>query len=370
MTDAGPVAATAAAAAAATTAATAAAAEKARNAFLRACRLDVEVFKPGNVSCAAPGHGMQAAQFIASAQAAAGPLMATGARVGERVEAAVHASWAAAGCNTNLGIVLLAAPIARAFELASQAGGMAAADTAPQEPPQEPPQASPRASPSAPPQASPPAPSPALAVAADAAAAWRLPATLEAVLADLDVDDARAVYRAIAMANPGGLGSAPAQDVHAEPSLPLRAAMALAAGRDTIARIYRDGYAPLIAEARTVAAATAAAAPPAVLHATVQALYLRLLARWLDSHIVRKHGEAVAQNVMAAAQGFEQRARRGEALADDAGFHLWDAELKAQRINPGTSADLCVAVLMLAALLPTGAAVASAAAPSTRWHGT
>lgn len=311
-----------------------AAAAHARGAFLRACRLDVEVFKPGNVSIASPGHGMLAQQFIASAQAAAGPLTTPGARVGARVEAAVRASWAAAGCNTNLGIVLLAAPIAQAFELASKPGREPASQPLPHAP------------------------------------AWRLPAALEAVLAELDLNDARAVYRAIAMANPGGLGSAPAQDVHAEPSLPLRAAMALAAGRDTIARIYRDGYAPLLAEARVLAAATAGDAPQAEVHAAVQALYLRLLARWPDSHIVRKHGEAVAQNVMAAAQAFEQRASRGELLAHDAGFHLWDAELKAQRINPGTTADLCVAVLMLALLRRETAAGASATASAARWHGT
>ena len=43
--------------------------ERARSAFLCACRLDVAVRKPGNVSRASPGHGMQAAMFLASAAA-------------------------------------------------------------------------------------------------------------------------------------------------------------------------------------------------------------------------------------------------------------------------------------------------------------
>jgi nicotinamide-nucleotide amidase len=58
-------------------------------AFLRACRLDVAVRKPGNVSLASAGHRMQAQQFLASAEAAAGPLFEPGASVGQRIEGAV-----------------------------------------------------------------------------------------------------------------------------------------------------------------------------------------------------------------------------------------------------------------------------------------
>ena len=171
-------------------------ADRPRACFLRACELDVAVRKPGNVSRASPGHGMRAEMFIASARAAAAALFEPGARVGERVEAAVEASWAAAGCNTNLGILLLCAPIALAVE---------------RHPDAQTPQA--------------------------------LRAAIEGVLADLDLADAEAAYRAIARAQPGGLGAAPSQDVREPPSVDLRAAMALAAPRDSIARQYRDGCA-------------------------------------------------------------------------------------------------------------------------------
>ena len=82
----------------------------ARAAFLWACELDVATPKPGNVSVAVAGHGMQASMFVASAEAAAPALFAARRRVGERIEEAMRASFAVAGCNTNLGIVLLAAP--------------------------------------------------------------------------------------------------------------------------------------------------------------------------------------------------------------------------------------------------------------------
>lgn len=311
--------------------------------FLRACALDVAVAKPGNVSLASPGHGMLAAQFLASAQAAVGPLFERGARVGRRIEAAMAATWAAAGCNTNLGILLLCAPVALAIE-------------------REPGPHTTRS----------------------------LRAAIESVLAGLDVDDAAAAYRGIALANPGGLGTAAEQDVHEAPSITLRQAMALAGERDLIARQYRDGYAELFeiglaslptdfvlrpgappAQAAMPGSKTAddgrveaafgdpatescetglrafATAADAV---AVQRLYLALLSRLPDSHIVRKHGEAVAQNVMRSAQGFAGRAAAGESLLADPAFAAWDAELKAARINPGTTADFTVATLLLAGL--------------------
>jgi triphosphoribosyl-dephospho-CoA synthase len=281
----------------------------ARAAFLRACELDVAVRKPGNVSDASPGHGMDAALFRASARAAAEPLFETGARVGERIEAAVSATWAAAGCNTNLGILLLCAPIALAVERQPKATTPAA-----------------------------------------------LQAAVESVLAELDLGDARAAYRAIARANPGGLGSAPAEDVHAMPSVDLRAAMALAADRDRIARQYRDGFRDLF----DIGLAALAPGPCAwqtdgAASTAVQCLYLTLLGSFPDSHIVRKHGPEMAQTVMKLAQAWQRRLVRhppaADGLDDDAAFCAWDQALKITGINPGTTADLTVATLMLAGVL-------------------
>ena len=271
--------------------------------FLRACELDVAVRKPGNVSLASPGHGMQAAMFIASAQAAAGPLFEAGARVGERIEAAVSATWAVAGCNTNLGILLLCAPIAKAVEMRPDAREPAA-----------------------------------------------LQAAINAVLADLDVKDAAAAYRAIARANPGGLGSAPSQDVQQPPSVDLRAAMALAAPRDSIARQYRDGFVDLFTLGLPALGGGFSRGSEAAQMAAVQRLYLRLLSRFADSHIVRKHGKAVAQIVMTAAQTWADRAEQAPTPQADAEFAAWDEALKLSRINPGTTADLTVATLLIAGL--------------------
>lgn len=279
----------------------------ARDAFLRACRLDVETPKPGNVSVDSAGHGMTAAQFIASAEAAAGALFTRGAGVGvgERILAAVERTREVAGCNTNLGIVLLCAPLATALE----------------------------------------------AHPVDAAS-WR--AETERVLERLDIDDARAAYRAIALANPGGLGDAPEQSVRDEPSVDLRAAMTLAADRDSIARQYANGFRDIFETG--LAAARSFKSPTA---ATLN-VFLTFLATWPDSHIVRKQGVTMAQSVTR-----EARLRHGEWQAAAASgttprLAAWDAELKARGINPGTSADLTVATLFVA-----GCAVQS----PRDWHG-
>ena len=276
--------------------------EGGRRAFLRACALDVQARKPGNVSVASPGHRMHARQFLASAEAAAGPISATGARVGDRIEDAVRATWEVAGCNTNLGIVLLCAPLLAAGERVERAGGLHA-----------------------------------------------LRGALASVLQSLDVADARAAYRAIALANPGGLGRAPAQDVQQTPTIGLREAMALAAHRDRIAWQYHHSFhdvfelgLPAFLGVRGAGAGEGRA---------MQAVYLEFAAALPDSHIVRKHGGAMAQSVIREALPWRARARRGEVLDEDPAFARWDEDLKARGLNPGTSADLSVAVALAAGLL-------------------
>lgn len=294
----------------------------AREAFLAACRLDVETPKPGNVSVESAGHGMTAAQFLASAQAAAGPLFAHGAPVGKRILDAVARTREVAGCNTNLGIVLLVAPLA-----ASLAASLNERDE-----PDEPDESS-----------------------GEALTAQRWRAATERVLARLTVDDARDAYRAIALANPGGLGDAPEQSVHDAPTVDLRAAMQLAAQRDSIARQYANGFADIFETGLAAVDEMPAEAPRLV---TLN-VFLTFLASHPDSHIVRKHGMALAQSVTLAARAQHGRWRAAATQTPDQSalrdLYAWDTELKSRGINPGTSADLTVATLFVAGrLAPQG----------------
>jgi triphosphoribosyl-dephospho-CoA synthase len=183
-------------------------------------------------------------------------------------------------------------------------------------------------------------------------AAWRgdsggsLRRRLAAVLRGLSVDDARWAYRAIRLANPGGLGSSDAADVWRRPAITLRQSMALAASRDAIAAEYVHDF-----------AFTFTLALPALrqamrhglnpLQAVVEA-HLEILAHTPDSLIRRKAGEAAAAAVSAQARAVIRaggmRTSRGRAAR-----HRLDRSLRVEgnRLNPGTSADLTAAALFL-----------------------
>lgn len=258
-------------------------------AFIAVCRAELEALKPGNVHVFGGGHGMSVADFEASAVAAAPHVARAGARVGARILGAVEATWAAVGQNTNLGILLLAAPLAAAAENAS--GG-------------------------------------------------DLRAALRAVLAGLTREDAEAAFKAIATARPGGLGKAAAHDVRSPATVTLLEAMHVAAGRDSIARQYASDYADIfdtgIPEAEGAASLPEAAAK----------VYWRFLTTLPDSHVARKFGAGKAEEVRALA---EEVGRTMEQTPDPRARTLLlmklDARLKAKRLNPGTSADLTVATL-------------------------
>ncbi len=272
------------------------------DAFVAACRDEIVSPKPGNVHVFAPGHRMTAEQFLDSAAAAAGPLTAPGARVGERILGAVEATAAAVGTNTNLGIVLLCAPLAAAAEMRRRDLRAAVAD----------------------------------------------------VLDDLDVVDASLAFRAIVLASPGGLGRADRHDVTQPATVGLGQAMAEAAMRDRIARQYVSGFADVFdLGASALAQARARGLPPT--WATL-AVYLAFLAAFIDSHVARKHGLAAAERLRGEALAFARRLDVGEPTEDLlAAVLAWDDQLKVMNINPGTSADLTVATLFsdrLRAILP------------------
>ncbi len=268
----------------------------------KACRLDVVAFKPGNVSLWAPGHGMNAEDFLRSARVAVPCLTMPQARVGERIETAVAATSAALGCNTNLGIVLLLAPLAAAVQRT---------------------------------------------------AAGDLRERLAGVLATLDRADAAACFRAICIAQPAGLGQVATADVRETPAIDLLSAMRLAAARDRIAAAYVSDYQEVFELG--VPALIAARRRWRSLPWATTACYLRLLAASPDTHVVRKCGMTLAMEVCARARAVESTLKACEnPRAAVASLRAFDVELKSRGVNPGTSADLtvaCVAVVLLQARL-------------------
>jgi triphosphoribosyl-dephospho-CoA synthase len=270
-----------------------------RAAFRDACRLELDAPKPGNVHRFASGHGMTVADFERSAEAAAPAIADPRPGCGRRVLAAVRATRHAVGLNTNLGILLLCAPLAEAFLVEG--------------------------------------------------ARPRLEAATRRVLAALGVDDARAVFEAIRLANPGGLGRAERYDVAEDPVVGLGEAMRAAAGRDRIAWNHVNGFADIFerglpwwrgARARGRSAVWACAE-----------VHLRFLAGLPDTHIARKSGQDVAEAVRnRAAPLCAALQAAGDPAAVLDRLLAFDAELKAEGLNPGTTADLTVATVFAALL--------------------
>lgn len=264
-------------------------------AIRNACLAEIHAFKPGNVSLASPGHGMSARDFIASAGAMAAVIAVPGASLGRRILSAIEATRSVVPFNTNLGIVLLCAPIAHAVVEASGESG--------------------------------------------------LRARLQAVLAALDVDDAVLAYQAIRLAEPGGLGRAERHDVAAVPSVTLLQAMREARERDRIAcqyvTDYRDIFDTGMPAARRVLARRGSREWAAV------TVYLEFLSRFPDSHVARKHGGEVAAAVSREAGLLVQALGRASDPAQEMpALEAFDRQLKARSINPGTSADMTVATLV------------------------
>lgn len=257
---------------------------------------EINALKPGNVHRLAGGHGMRYEDFLASARISAPILCNPGHSLGERCLGAIQATMNAVGMNTNLGMVLLFAPIICAV----QHGGMRES----------------------------------------------LAPAIGEVIASAQQADVSRIFAAIALANPGGLGQVPAHDVHAEPDCTLLEAMSAASDRDRIARQYVTACGDLFKVGLPILERYSTGGN-GVEWATVRC-YLRFLASFPDSHIQRKHGaqvaEQVSQRAEAALTEFEQHKDPGTMTSQLLGL---DREWKDAGINPGTSADLTAASLLL-----------------------
>lgn len=264
-----------------------------------ACLLEASAPKPGNVSPGIAFHDTRYEDFLASTAAIAPAFLEAGAQpIGETIRRAIEDTRRWTGSNTNLGIVLLLAPLARA---------------------------------------------------AHASSPKSLRDRVREVIGATTVADAAAVYSAIRIARPGGLGAVAEEDVAASPSVTLAAAMELASNRDDVAREYVTGFARTFtvgAPALSKARASGLDWPDAIVEC-----YLALLADSPDTLITRKLGPDAANEVRARA--VEVRTAGG--MRTNAGRRAvasFDLELRDARNsrNPGTTADITAAAVFVVLL--------------------
>ncbi len=263
--------------------------------YMQACEIDVQAFKPGNVSIYSAGHDMEVEDFRRSYQVSAEGICHPGYTLGERIFYAVKATREAVGCNTNLGIILLCAPVIHTFLNDKNIVS--------------------------------------------------LHESLKKQLSVTTIEDAEWMFKAIALAAPGGLGTSDQADVQTTPTITLLDAMKIAQQRDKIAELfvtdYRDifDYCILMYNCGIKRFGTPNWAALSV--------YLGALSCFPDSHIERKYGGEFTPWVKSESARMlakYQSTRDPESLIPV--LHDVDAAFKAKGINPGTSADITVATVL------------------------
>lgn len=265
--------------------------------YIDACHLEVRTLKPGNVHIYSEGHRMTVAQFDDSANISAPYISDEKLSVGMRIRKSVDATLKAVQTNTNLGILLLCAPLAAA------AGPLGSGTT--------------------------------------------LEKRLICILSQLSHEDASEVFIAIKQAHPAGLGTVEKGDVaNAPPSeWTLGDAMVASAQGDLIAREYAENFSHIIENARHYCH---------TLQEGIQRddalsyVFLKNLALFPDTHIARKHGSSIAAWVHTRAQQVLmdlnlQRVHDISSFRSKQILLSFDKELKNKGYNPGSLADLMCA---------------------------
>jgi triphosphoribosyl-dephospho-CoA synthase len=276
-----------------------------------ACLLEVTAPKPGNVHRGADFEDLAFGDFMVSAVMVGEVFDRAGLSVGELVLEAVRATQENVGTNTNLGIVLLIAPLVAVLKTKLATDSLFRGD-------------------------------------------------VEACLQGLTTEDGRKIYAAIQLAQPGGMGEAGSQDVNdAVDDVDLMAAMKASQGYDSIARQYANGFEDIFGVGQMLLRQGRQLFPD--LNSAIVFAHVAWMAQQTDTLIQRKCGKDVAKQS-------QTMARRAidvidpECLASGAPLAQLDAESFWQRVgeldfwlrsdghrrNPGTTADLIAATLFVA----------------------
>ena len=270
--------------------------------YLHACWLDQQALKPGNVGIHSETEELTVEGFLRSAKVSAEPLVKAEISLGERIWNAVQATQQEVRTNTNLGIILLLAPLIQA-SLEQKDGSF-------------------------------------------------LRDSLQQVLENSTVEDAARVYHAIRLAEPGGMGEKSDHDLSEEPTVSLLNTMKIAASWDRVADQYSNNFRDIF-EFGVPSYKSYLDQWNDERWATT-GLFLGFLARFPDSLIERKHGVLKAREISDMISGLEREFCRSDIPGRyEAQLLKIDGHLKRDRINPGTTADLTVASIFAADLSTT-----------------
>ena len=266
-----------------------------RESYLFSCKKDIELIKPGNVSMKSPHLDTTAEDYITSSVNSSNALFLKEYSLGERIFYAINLTKEKVSVNTNLGIILLCAPIIHAFIYFKNKP---------------------------------------------------LKDSIHNLILETTEKDTMLICEAIQKANPGGLGSSDKMDVKSMPRVNLHEIMSYSSKYDRISHQYTNKFSdildfilPRINEYQKTGE---------TLDFSLPLIFLEILAEIPDSHITRKFGEKIAKKTSNQAYDLLKILKR-DSSRENAMKYIADLDYdyKKNGINPGTTADLLIASLMV-----------------------
>jgi triphosphoribosyl-dephospho-CoA synthase len=266
-----------------------------KSAYLFSCKKDIELIKPGNVNLLSSHKDTKAQDYLDSAILSSKELFNQNYSLGKRILESVNVTRSQVNVNTNLGIILLCAPVIQSyidFNLLDLREG------------------------------------------------------IKKTLATTSIKDTHDLCAAINISSPGGLGDRDMYDTASYPNASIKEIMDYSQEYDRISYQYSHYFSDIfdfiIPKLEFLNQRYES------LDISLSLLFIEILAKIPDSHISRKFGEKIAKKTSNNAYDLLKildREHSPDYLADE--LNNLDYKYKKKGINPGTTADLLVASLMI-----------------------
>ena len=266
-----------------------------KSAYLFSCKKDIELIKPGNVNLLSSHKDTKAQDYLDSAILSSKELFNQNYSLGKRILESVNVTRSQVNVNTNLGIILLCAPVIQSYidfnNLDLRDG-------------------------------------------------------IKKTLSTTSIKDTHDLCAAINISSPGGLGDSDMYDTASYPNASIKQIMDYSQEYDRISYQYSHNFSDIfdfiIPKLEFLNQRYES------LDISLSLLFIEILAKIPDSHISRKFGDKIAKKTSNNAHDLLKildREHDPDYLAK--ALNNLDYEYKKKGINPGTTADLLVASLMI-----------------------
>ena len=266
-----------------------------KSAYLFSCKKDIELIKPGNVNLLSSHKDTKAQDYLDSAILSSKELFNQNYSLGKRILESVNVTRSQVNVNTNLGIILLCAPVIQSYidfnNLDLREG-------------------------------------------------------IKKTLSTRSIKDTHDLCAAINISSPGGLGDSDMYDTASYPNASIKQIMDYSQEYDRISYQYSHNFSDIfdfiIPKLEFLNQRYES------LDISLSLLFIEILAKIPDSHISRKFGDKIAKKTSNNAHDLLKildREHDPDYLAK--ALNNLDYEYKKKGINPGTTADLLVASLMI-----------------------